>query len=604
MVDQVDEVKTKTDIVSLIGEYLELKKAGRNYKALCPFHSEKTPSFTISPELQIYKCFGCSESGDALSFLQKHEGMEFGEALRFLADRAGVKLSVVSRNETSDKERLYEINSLASKFYHYLLLNHRIGQIALQYLTQERGLTVDTIKTFQLGFSPDDPTALRQYLVGKKRIGMRDLEKMGLVYIRNGGIFDRFAGRIIFPLFDHRGNVVGFAGRILENKAGSGLSKYINTPETSIYHKSKILYGLNLAKNEIKLTRRAVIVEGELDTISCWQAGIKNVVAIKGSALTEDQVVLLKRFAETLVLALDTDIAGDMAVRRGISIAENQDLEVRVARLEGFKDPDEVVRKNPAGLKKIVDSSTNVWDFLVDSIFSRYDTDKGEGKAKISREVIPVLEGISDSIVQAHYIGLVAKRLGVPIDAVAREVVNAKSMIGDRLKEVETLFKPKTKGRRDILEERLVTIAFRFKPKILATKEVFLLISNPLFRRIVEEYLIFLKKQERFDPKRGFDLSVFAAGLPKELFNGFADLIFKDLKGLGPGPSLSKQEEALYQDEIEGVKRELRLLNIREELKELETKISVSESEGEKGQIVKLKEKFKSLTRKLAQLRS
>src|SRR4030043_909411 len=296
MESQVDEVKSRVGIVGLISEYIPLKKAGRNYKALCPFHGEKTPSFMVSPELQIYKCFGCGESGDAFSFLEKYEGMEFGEALKYLADKAGIKLKPLHPGQFGEKERFFEINRIASKFYNYVLLSHPAGKEALKYLTRERGLKIDILKKFQLGFSPYKEDALAKVLI-KRKYQESELINGGLVY-RGRGLVDRFSGRVIFPLFDHRSNVVGFAGRILPKDDKGDRAKYINSPETPVYHKSRVLYGLDLAKAEIKRSKEVVIVEGELDMISSWQAGIKNVVAIKGSALTDEQIGLISRLAE------------------------------------------------------------------------------------------------------------------------------------------------------------------------------------------------------------------------------------------------------------------------------------------------------------------
>ena len=388
--DQIEEVKAKTDIVSIITEHVELKKAGRNYKGLCPFHSEKTPSFMVSPELQIFKCFGCLESGDVISFLQKHEGMDFPEALKYLADRAGVKLIQRQFKGSGEKEKLFEINALAAKFYNYILLSHKVGKPALDYLIKERGLKLETIKTFNIGFSPNVPLALKKFLIDKKKYSYQDLEKAGIVYRRGSGVVDRFKGRIIFPLFDHRGNNIGLAGRILPSiKTEAG--KYINSPETEIYHKSKVLYGLNLVRRDIKKENSAVVVEGELDMISSWQAGVKNTVAIKGTALTEDQVRLLNRFCNVFILALDSDAAGDKAARRSIALAQDQGVEVKVARLGKYKDPDDMARKALGEYKKALEKAQGVWDFLVDLIFSKYDETSGTGKAKISKEIIPVL---------------------------------------------------------------------------------------------------------------------------------------------------------------------------------------------------------------------
>jgi DNA primase len=352
MADQIEEVKGKTDIVSLIGEYIEVKKAGRNYKAICPFHSEKTPSFMISPELQIYKCFGCQAGGDVFVFLKEYEGMEFGEALKFLADRAGVKLERISRGDFSEKEKIIEINNLTSRFYQYLLFNSSFGKIALDYLLKERGLKLATIKEFGLGFSPDSPLGLKKFLIDKKKFDPRDIERAGIGYPKGGYFIDRLRGRVIFPLLDHRGNTVGFAGRVLPGPNEKETAKYINTPETPVYHKGSLLYALNLTRGNIKKKGVAIVVEGELDAISSWQAGIQNVVAIKGSALTEDQVRLVSRFCRKAILCLDSDIAGDSAARRGVITAQEQGLEVKVARLKDFKDPDDAARQNPEEYKK------------------------------------------------------------------------------------------------------------------------------------------------------------------------------------------------------------------------------------------------------------
>ena len=231
--DDVEKVKQKTDIVSIIGEHVALKKAGRNFRGLCPFHSEKTPSFMVSPELQIFKCFGCGESGDVISFLEKHEGMEFYETLKFLADRGGVKLTPRSPQLRSEKDSLYEANLLAAKFYHWVLTNHTSGKKALEYLKKERKLSGEAIETFMLGFAPQNRKALSKFLVEDKKLKVEDLIKAGLVGRGGDGFYDRFAGRIIFPLFDHRGNAVALAGRIMPG-AREDIAKYINSPQTLV----------------------------------------------------------------------------------------------------------------------------------------------------------------------------------------------------------------------------------------------------------------------------------------------------------------------------------------------------------------------------------
>lgn len=587
--DQVDEIKQKSDIIALISEYVDLKKAGRNYRALCPFHSEKTPSFMVSAELQIYKCFGCSRSGDVYTFLQEYEGMEFYEALQFLAERAGVKLAPSAFKDREGKKTFYEINSLASKFYQYILLKHPAGREALNYLVRKRGLKPETIKEFQLGYSPDAPGAISKFLVDKKRYKKDDLVRVGITYLRGSTAADRFRGRIIFPLFDHRGNISGFSGRLMPGKESGEVAKYINTPETPIYHKANILYTLNLARPHIKKKGFAIVVEGEFDAISCWQAGFKNTVAIKGSAFTEEQARLLSRFCKNVTLALDTDLAGDSAARRGINIAEGAELMVTVARVEGYKDPDELVRKRPDKFELAIKNAKGVWDFIVDSIFSRSEAGTGEGKAKISSEIIPILASITDEIVKAHYIGVVAKKLGVPTEAVANQVEKTKEKTKESKKRIDALVRPILKPRRELLEERLLSIAFSTSPEVLLDKKTERFIETPLAKRILVKYKEFSQNKRSFDP------SLFAENLPKELVDGFAELILKETLDKKETPSTRKKE-------LELVKKELEVLEIKNKLEALAKLMKDYEVTTQKQKLKKVKVQFAKLSKNLTEL--
>jgi len=588
MADQIDEVKQKTDIVSLIGEYIQLKKAGRNYKAICPFHGEKTPSFMVSPELQMYKCFGCGEAGDAYSFLEKFEGMEFGEALRFLADRVGVKLISLRPGDREEKERFYQINTLVSRFYSYILLNHRAGKTALNYLIKERGLSLSIIKTFQLGYSPDVPNVLKRFLVDKKKFDLKDLEKLGLVVSLEGRAIDKFRGRIIFPLFDHRGNIAGFAGRIMPGPRSEELAKYINSPETPVYHKSNLLFGLNLTKEEIKKAGDTVVVEGELDMISSWATGVKNVVAIKGSSLTDEQVRLLSRFSKKVTLALDSDLAGDAAARKGVIIAQDQGLEVKVARLGEYKDPDEAARKNPLSYKKALGEAVGVWDFVVESVFSKHNPKTAEGKERISREIVPILASIPDKIVQAHYVEVAARKLGVPTTAVSEEVEGVQTEKTEAKLE-STPPAQVQKGRRQLLEERLLTLTFQSDPKTLLEVKISKLISAPLTKRIVEEYAKYTQEGKVFSP------SEFAEKLPKELIEGFAEMVLRDTEGL-------VEDKEAFSKELALVIRELEIMEIRHKLEELGARIRQFEEAKEKDKLKDAQKKFGDFSLQLSKL--
>lgn len=528
----------------------------------------------------------CGEGGDVFSFLEKYEGMEFGEALKYLAERAGVKLARLDLGEASEKEKLIDINSQALRFYNYLLLSHPLGVKALEYLKKDRGLKKETIEEFKLGYSPENSLLIQNFLVRKKKINPKDLEKGGIALLRGQNIYDRFSGRVIFPLFDHRGNPVGFAGRVLPwDKRETG--KYINSPETPIYHKSSVLYGLNLTRSFVKKKKTAIVVEGELDAISSYQAGIKNVVAIKGSALTEDQVRLLSRFAGRFVLALDSDLAGDAAARRGIAIASNLGVEVKVAKITKFKDPDEAARNDVESYKKDLIAARGVWDYLVDSVFSRFDAGSGAGKAKISKELIPILSEISDKIVQAHYANVVARKLGVPVDAVTGEIAKVEEK-GKEAAVSLTAEETQIGRRRDLLEERLLSLAFQSDPKILSRKEINSLVLSPLYKRILSEYEKFLLKN------KAFDLSDFARSLPKELFEGFSQMVFLESENPEDPESLEK--------ELVLVEKELKILALREDLKLLTQKMRSYEESGEVAKLLKAQNRFNNLTKSLSEL--
>ena len=583
MNNQVEEIKNKTDIVSIIGERIELKKAGRNFKAICPFHGEKTPSFMVSPELQIFKCFGCGEAGDVFEFLEKYEGMDFAEALKYLADRLGIKLEKFQGRSNSEKEKLIELNSHALRFYNYLLLEHPVGKRALNYLVETRGLKMETIKEFHLGYAPESSYSLKKYLVDKRKFTLSEIERAGIGIVRGQSLYDRFNGRIIFPLFDHRGNTIGFSGRVLPwDRRETG--KYINSPETPLYHKSSVLYGLNLTRSFIKKKKTAIIVEGELDLISSWQAGIKNIVAIKGSALTEEQVKLLSRFAQKFILALDSDMAGDAATRRGIKVASDMGIEIKVAEISGgYKDPDEAARGNVESYKKDLIKSKVVWDYLIDSVFSRNDSSSGSGKSKISKEIIPILSEIGDKIVQSHYMNLVARRLGVPLDAVSQEVSKLEKPSETPENTEEKL---ESKSKREVLEENFLKLFFVLgvtKFKVSKVKDI---IKLPLNLRLLEEY-------EKFTEKKKFDISKFGKSLPKELFGGFSKLVMEEERGL------DENTEELNR-ELELVEKRLKILTIKEDLEVLGSQMREMEEKGEEAKLLKAQKKFD----KLAKLRS
>ncbi len=426
--NDTQQIKDKIDVVDLVGEYVALKPAGINYKGLCPFHREKSPSFMVNRERQRWHCFGCNKGGDIFTFLQELEGMEFVEALKYLADRAGVKLENTRTSEVAgnQKNRLKEICEQAAKFFHEFLLQMPASQAAREYL-QKRGLTEETIKKWRIGFIPDQWELLTQYLL-KKGYGVEDLVAAGLTIKKEGamngrGFYDRFRGRIMFPIFDMYGAVVGFTGRVLVETEKSG-GKYVNTPETPIYNKSSIVFALNFAKNVIKEKDLIVLVEGQMDVIACHQAGMENVVATSGTAMTEMQVRLLKRYSDNMALAFDADSAGQNAAKRGIDIALSEGMNVKVIRIpEGKgKDPDECLKQNKEVWFDSVENARDIMVWYMERAFSLHDPKTPQGKQKIAAEVLAEIARIPSAIIQDHWLNELGGKLQVDTSVLREEL--------------------------------------------------------------------------------------------------------------------------------------------------------------------------------------
>ena len=416
---QVQEVKNATDIIEMVGERLALSRAGSYFKAVCPFHSEKTPSFFVSDSLQRFKCYGCGEGGDVISFLEKYEGMSFVEALEYLADRAGIKLERAHfSQEDEERQQVLAALDLAKEYYHYLLTSHSVAEVARQYL-KDRQVTSESIKVFQLGYAVNSWDGLIKYLHHKKKYALSILEKAGLIIKKGNRYYDRFRGRLIFPLLNHRGQVVGFSGRVLDAQKQA---KYINSPETIVYHKSQMLYGLSELYQEIRKQKEVVVVEGELDVISSTQAHVNQVVAIKGSALTPDHVKLLSRVVERILLALDTDQAGIEATKRAIGIAATAGLELRVVNLAGGKDPDELAKSDPDAWRRAVKGSTSVYEFFLQTALGKYQADTPEGKRQIINELADIFKGIPHAVEKDYYLDKLAQALSVSKNLVIKDI--------------------------------------------------------------------------------------------------------------------------------------------------------------------------------------
>jgi DNA primase len=465
--DQIEEIKRKLDIVEFINKYTSLTKLGRNFKANCPFHSEKTPSFVVSPERQIWHCFGaCNEGGDIFKFLMKWDNISFYEAAQILAEEAGIKLEIskTKDNTFNQKSRIYTINQIAADFYAYLLNEHKIGEKARQYL-KLRGVSEKTTNHFQLGYSPNSWDSLLKYLL-KKGYNSQEILDSGLGVKSGGGrVYDRFRSRIMFPLNTSRGEVIGFGGRTLIKSQKE--AKYINTPETLVYKKREHLYGLQFAQNKIREKKEVIVMEGEFDAILAHQNGYDNTVAIKGSALTNYHLKFLRRISEVIIFALDMDVAGSEAVKRGIVEAEKFDFQMEVIQLEGNKDPADVFLNDPLIFKKAYKKRSTIYDFLINSSQKNHDSKTAYGKKRVAEEVMPYLYKIKNPIVQDYYLKQLANQCDIPFDSLKRSMFLLERKISSKdINSRKTTTKEKTPIWQ-MLEEHLVALLVQANsPKI------------------------------------------------------------------------------------------------------------------------------------------
>jgi DNA primase len=415
MLDQLQEVKDRVDILEVISTYLTVKKAGANYKAACPFHNEKTPSLMISPERQTFKCFGCSEGGDVITFVEKIEGLDFYNALKLLAEKAGVQLKTDSVKfgnkefKADNKTRLFEINEWAKKVYHKLLLDHPKAERARKYI-DSRGMKKETISLFEIGYAPNSWDFLLRFLKSKGYTEQEAVEAGVAIKAEQGKVYDRFRGRIIFPIGNIMGNTVAFTSRILEDDGKS--AKYINSAETPIYTKGKTIYGLDKAKLAIKEKDLAIMVEGNMDVIACHQAGFKNVVATSGTALTLDQLIILSRYAKTIAFCFDSDNAGQTAMKRAIRLAMQNDISIKIISTMPFKDPDEAIKESPKNWEKSVKMAKPALEYWIDQLTNKKELDVNDKKAA-AKEILPVIKIIFSDIEKEHYIKYLSEKLSI-----------------------------------------------------------------------------------------------------------------------------------------------------------------------------------------------
>ena len=475
----IQEVKSKSDIVSIIGDYIDLKNVGKNYQALCPFHQEKTPSFTVNPRNQLYHCFGCGASGDVFTFLMQIDSLTFIESLKILARKQGMELpeqSKYQRQREQERDRIFKANRFAARFYHYILKNKKAAAGARDYI-KKRGFTDEMIEKFQLGYAPDRWQVLLNFL-SDKGYSEKELLKAGLVSkSKNNHYFDKFRDRIIFPIMNIRGEVLAFGGRILANDE-TQQPKYLNSPATMIFDKSKNLYGIHEAKSEIRKKSSAIIMEGYTDVLRAHQEGIENAVASLGTAFTVEQARVFKRFAEQVFIAFDADAAGKRAALKGLDLLKKEGLQVKVISLPRGQDPDDFIAANGAEtFLSSLEQSMGLVEFKIKSAVEDKQGEENEDKVALLREIIDILADIDDAVEREVYLREIANEYQVDFDVLSSEVKQALNSKQDK-KRTESYTKnnrPVEEHNVDQLQKRIIKIFidnFEYRDMIIETLEI------------------------------------------------------------------------------------------------------------------------------------
>ena len=605
---QVQQIKDAVSIVEVIGERVQLNLAGAHYRGLCPFHGEKSPSFFVNDQLGFYKCFGCGEGGDVFTFLERYEGMTFREALEEMAKRTGIKLEERPNFKKEDDERDLILGILdEAADYFQAILKHQVAGVKGRAYLDDRQVTAENRRLFRLGYVTMSWDGLWRYLTVNKKRRPADILKTGLIIrSQNGKYFDRFRGRLMFPLKNHRGQIVGFSGRLVEGDSDKE-AKYINTPETSVYHKSQLFYGLSENLAAIKEEKAVLVVEGEFDMISSVQAHVKNVVAIKGSALTDEHAKLIRRFVQKIYLALDADAAGVKATARACKALAQYDIPLRVIVVPEGKDPDELARTKPALWRETTRHSVSVYDYFISALKPKFDLLTIEGKTAYVTELAPLLGSIENAVEFDHYVGKLAGTLGVKQTSLEADIkrVNQKETLkvrGEKEEPTAVAKKPKNK-RDDQLIKKENYLWFLFLNQSEAEKQ------NRLKDQMMEmserwqqgELRTLSKRLADFKPR--FELAKFNHFLPEDLQQLLSELylgsrVYSDGQTLEVAGMDWEQEwqrtwADLEQDSLKG-----QLQKLQTELELLESKNELT-SEDEKKQedllrqIVQLQQKMK-----------
>lgn len=586
--DTVSQIKQKLDITDVVGGYISLKKAGKNYKAPCPFHSEDTPSFMVSPDLQIYKCFGCGEGGDMFNFVEKVEGVDFARALEILADKAGVEIEKKNLDPNYKKKgKIFEINTLAMEFYHHLLTKHSVGKKALNYVKKDRGLDLKTIKAFKVGYAPDKWDTLHQFLT-KKGYSDEEMSLAGVVLPKRDGkgFIDKFRGRVVFPLIDVTGRTVGFTGRDLVGRD----PKYLNTQETLVYNKSGYLYGLDKAKVEIK-KKGVIFVEGQVDVITAYKNGIKNVIASSGTALTAAQLRIMSRYTKEITFCFDSDEAGMAATTRALELTDQFDFEVNVALIpEKYADLDEFITSDVKEAKAALKNAIPIYDFYLVRAMKKYDKDDAYGKKKIVEFLAPIYSKISNNVVKDHYIKELSEKVGTSEDAVRSSLQKApRGQTSTKKPEITAKTKEEEEAKRSP-EDYALSLILRTGIDTIGSYVYKLALQDFVSDRNKH---IFTELKKYIDSKpEEFDIKYFTGSLDGEYKELAVKMCLWDF-----GEITSNQD--LLASELKATISRLKQRTTKRKLKDLTEQLKLAEMEKNAKLVEELTKEFKDLSETL-----
>ncbi len=594
-----DEIKAKLDVVDIIGEYINLKAAGANFRALCPFHNEKTPSFMVSPEKQIWHCFGCGKGGDLISFVMEIEGLDFIEALKVLAPRAGVVLETKDFSSSSKKNKLLQILDLSSKYYNFILKsrekkNDKIEEIR-KYLS-DRGLGEEAINRWSIGYSLDNYEDLINFLK-KRGFKEEDIFLSGMSSKRKqGGYFNRFRDRIMFPINDSSGKTVAFTARINPNsKDDKSMGKYINSPQSEVYDKSRVLFALDKAKRAIREKDHIVLVEGQMDAISSHEAGFKNVCAVSGTSLTVPQLNLIKRYTKNIVLAFDQDLGGETATDRGISEALKMGFSLKIAVLKDGKDPDDIIREDPRVFEKVLKEAKNIIDYYLDRELGGLDVNDISEKNKAVAKILKVLNMMNNKIEQGFWIKKLSEKSNIS-ELFVREELDELSEKNKKEEEGKpTSSELKQESREDRLMESLLSLLLKFSDN---SEYVFNNLSPDIlsgnYKKFYNSLLIYYNKEGDVDYKK-LSLLFESEKEEPELLNRLS--LKADFAWSEENFSKDKSREEVVKTVLE-LKRNF----LKESIKNENSKLAEAENKGDDQAVKNILENLKNLNEELREI--